>query len=490
MADPGAARRLCAIQPQAQVPITGLTPRQAIELVGRMRGASRADVRRRADRLIDVLDIGEWRDTDGDRLSGGVKRLTSFCMAAVTPGRLVILDEPTNDVDPVRRRLLWAQVRALGDEGVAVLLVTHNVVEAERSVDGLVLLDAGRVVAAGTPATLKAGLAEGLRLELVPEPGRSPVVPAALGTAVETGGRLVVTIPSSLAGEAVAWAVAQQRDGSIEEFALAPATLEDAYIAIVDRQAADRAARPRPWRPSMSLLRSYLLLLQWQALRMKGFLPIAMLVQGLFAFGIVAGYPLLFPAIDTGTILFLATGAPAITLLTMGLVAIPQVVAAAKQEGSLEYVRTLPVPRLAFLLADLTVWTGIVLPGVVFAVIVATIRFGLPISATVAVVPVFLLVALTAACVGYALASVLPPLVAGILSQVLVVFVLMFSPLNFPADRLPDWLRAIHAVLPIQAMGESIRGSLAPDGVPARGGPGRAPRGLVRRELRDRASSR
>ena len=175
-----------------------------------------------------------------------MKRLTSFCMAAVTPGRLVILDEPTNDVDPVRRRLLWAQVRALGDEGVAVLLVTHNVVEAERSVDGLVLLDSGRVVAAGTPATLKAGLADGLRLELVPEPGRSPAVPAELGAAVETGGRLVVTIPHARAGEAVAWAAGQQRDGCIEEFALAPATLEDAYIAIVDRQAADRSGVPEP----------------------------------------------------------------------------------------------------------------------------------------------------------------------------------------------------------------------------------------------------
>lgn len=220
----------------------------------------------------------------------------------------------------------------------------------------------------------------------------------------------------------------------------------------------------------MSPLPSYLLLLRWQALRLKVFLPIAMLVQALFAFGIVAGYPLLFPEIDSGTILFLATGAPAITLLTMGLVAIPQVVAQAKQEGSLEYVRTLPVPRIAFLLADLTVWTAIVLPGVVFAVIVATMRFGLPITASAAVVPVFLLIALTAACVGYALASVLPPMVAGLLSQVLVVFVLMFSPLNFPAERLPGWLQAIHAVLPIQAMGETIRGSLAPSVFPLEAG--------------------
>ena len=67
-----------------------------------------------------------------------------------------MLDEPTNDVDPVRRRLLWRQVRTLADHGAAVLLVTHNVIEAERSVDRLAILDEGRVIAEGTPAELKA----------------------------------------------------------------------------------------------------------------------------------------------------------------------------------------------------------------------------------------------------------------------------------------------------------------------------------------------
>jgi hypothetical protein len=57
---------------------------------------------------------------------------------------------------------------------------------------------------------------------------------------------------------------------------------------------------------------------------MKGFLPLAIVVQALFAFGIVVGYPLLFPELDPRTVLFLATGAPAITLITMGLVATPR----------------------------------------------------------------------------------------------------------------------------------------------------------------------
>jgi ABC-2 type transport system permease protein len=221
----------------------------------------------------------------------------------------------------------------------------------------------------------------------------------------------------------------------------------------------------------MNALRSYLLLIRWQALRLKGFLPLAMIVQALFAVGIVAGYPLLFPALDPMTTLFLATGAPAITLITVGLVAVPQVVSQAKTQGTLEYMRSLPVPRMLYLLADLTVWLGIILPGLVFALVVASVRFDLALEVSPLVVPAFLLVALTSSAVGYAMACVLPPMVAVLLTQVLVVFVLMFSPLNFPAERLPAWLQAIHSVLPIQAMGEVIRGTLAGGTFPLTAGP-------------------
>jgi ABC-2 type transport system permease protein len=211
----------------------------------------------------------------------------------------------------------------------------------------------------------------------------------------------------------------------------------------------------------MRALHSYLLLVRWQALRLKSFLPLAIVIQALFAFGIVVGYPLLFPEIDQMTVLFLATGAPAITLITMGLVALPQVVAQSKTEGSLEYMRSLPVPRLAYLAADLTVWLAIVLPGVAFAILVGVWAFGLSLQVSLAIIPATALVALTAAAVGYAMASVLPPMIAALLTQMLVIGVLVFSPINFPASRLPDWLQTIHSVLPVQAMGEVIRGSLA-----------------------------
>jgi ABC-2 type transport system ATP-binding protein len=240
--NPGLARRLCSFQAQAQVPIDGLTPRQAIDLLGQLRGASKSDVRLRRDRLVEALDLGEWLDVDAARLSGGVKRLVAFAMAAVWPGRLVMLDEPTNDVDPIRRRLLWRQVRSLADHGAAVLLVTHNVIEAERSVDRLAILDEGRVIAEGTPAALKSRLGAELRLEVVVDPDAQEPLASPFGPGVAVGNRLMIGVPSDAAGDAVAWADAKARAGLIEEFTLGPATLEDVYVALVG----GTESKPRP----------------------------------------------------------------------------------------------------------------------------------------------------------------------------------------------------------------------------------------------------
>lgn len=157
VAHPEIARRLVSVQAQGVVPIDRLAPRKAIELVGRLRGLPRAESKRRAAALIDALDIGEWADRISQTLSGGVARLTAFAMALVAPGKLVALDEPTNDVDPVRRQLLWRQVKEVADSGVGVLLVTHNVREAETAVDHLTILDHGRVIAEGTPTELLSG---------------------------------------------------------------------------------------------------------------------------------------------------------------------------------------------------------------------------------------------------------------------------------------------------------------------------------------------
>jgi ABC-2 type transport system ATP-binding protein len=229
LARPDIARRLCSFQPQAAAPVAGLSPRQAIELVSRIRGGDKATAARRATELLAALDLTD----DADKvvpLSGGMSRLTGFCMAAAVPGRVVILDEPTNDVDPLRRRALWTIIRDLADTGSAVLLVTHNVLEAERCVDRLAIIAEGRVLAGGTPAELKARLGAPLRLECTLDGANDvPSLPTGIELAGIAGRRMVAHVEMANVGDAVTWAQAAQEDGRIAEFAVVPASLEDVY---------------------------------------------------------------------------------------------------------------------------------------------------------------------------------------------------------------------------------------------------------------------
>lgn len=242
VADPAGARRHVALQPQAQAPVDGLTPRRAIELSGRIRGLSSRDSRAAATELAEELDIGPWLDRralpEGGGVSGGVRRLTSFAMAVAAPTPLLVLDEPTNDIDASRRRLLWEAVRRRGDQGAGVLVVTHNVAEAERIVDDLVVLHHGRVVAAGSPAQLRGTQDSDLRLELQLQPGGadpatgSDPLPVTTLRHVRAGRRVLLTVPTNQAAAAVTWATGLRDRQEIDGYALGPVTLEDTYLAL------------------------------------------------------------------------------------------------------------------------------------------------------------------------------------------------------------------------------------------------------------------
>lgn len=256
VADPAAARRAVAIQPQTQTPIDGLTPRNAVEITARLRGLSPAQARAASLAVAEELGYTPWLTRralpEGGGLSGGIRRLVGFAMAAVAPTPLLVLDEPTNDVDAARRRLLWDAVRRRADAGAGVLLVTHNVVEAESIIDELVILDHGRVVASGSPARLR-GEATGLRLELHLAPGSAdptglgetaaatatPPVPTTPLRTVRAGRRILLTIVPDAAAACVTWATALREERVIETYAISPATLEDAYLALTSEDGAE-----------------------------------------------------------------------------------------------------------------------------------------------------------------------------------------------------------------------------------------------------------
>ncbi|MDR9451797.1 MAG: ABC transporter ATP-binding protein [Acidimicrobiia bacterium] len=238
--DPDAARQLCSYLPQAQMPIDSFKARDVIRLTGMIRGGDPAAVAERTDQLIETLDIGEWADTLGMKLSGGIKRLVGFAMVSVWPGRVVILDEPTNDVDPRRRRLLWDQVRRLGDQGSAVLLVTHNVLEAEKSVDRLAIINDGRLIAEGTSSALKAEDRGRLRLQLMMVPGLpTPEMPAFVQSHTRVGNNVMNIISEADATTGIHWAQDLMAGGVAEEYALAATTLEDVYIRLTGHTSAN-----------------------------------------------------------------------------------------------------------------------------------------------------------------------------------------------------------------------------------------------------------
>jgi len=211
----------------------------------------------------------------------------------------------------------------------------------------------------------------------------------------------------------------------------------------------------------MTAVRQGLLLLQWQLRRGSTVMPLLVAVQIAMAVATVVGYGLLVGDPTPDVALYLATGAPTITLITVGLVMTPQMLGQAKTEGSLDWMRTLPVPRWTFLASDLLMWTLIALPGMVLGIVAGVMRFDVQLSIAPWLVAAALLVSLTSASVGYAMASVLPPMLAMLMTQVLVFVVLLFSPVSYPASRMPEWLQHAHEYLPIEPMAQVVRAGLA-----------------------------
>ncbi|MFZ2624447.1 MAG: ABC transporter permease [Propionibacterium sp.] len=202
------------------------------------------------------------------------------------------------------------------------------------------------------------------------------------------------------------------------------------------------------------------LLMQWQLRRNAQMAPMYVTVQLLISVATVLGYGLLIGEPDRLASLYLTTGGPTISLIMVGLVMTPQWVAQSRTEGSLAWMRTLPVPRPLFLLSDLSVWTLMALPGLVVGLLIGATRFHVTLAPTWLLVPGVLLVALTSAAIGYAIANLLAPSLAQVLSQVFVFVIMLFTPISFPAGRMPGWAEQVHHWLPFEPMAQVVRSGL------------------------------
>jgi ABC-2 type transport system ATP-binding protein len=189
--------------------------------------------------LLDRVGLREVAAVQVRRLSGGQQQRLSLALALVARPELVFLDEPTAGMDPQARHTTWDLLRELRTAGVTVVLTTHFLDEAEQLADSVVVVDAGRVVAAGTPAQLTRHGAEGQIRLRVSDRLRVAELLAALppGTrVVEEGvGRYLVTgeVTPQLLARLTSWLASQ--DVLAEELAVERRSLEDVFLDLTGR---------------------------------------------------------------------------------------------------------------------------------------------------------------------------------------------------------------------------------------------------------------
>jgi len=209
------------------------------------------------------------------------------------------------------------------------------------------------------------------------------------------------------------------------------------------------------------MLRSYALMLKWQALSSQTVLPLTLIVQLMIAAGFIIGIGFFYPEMTSETAKYLTTGAPTITLLMIGLVLVPQMVAISRSAGTFEYMWSLPVPRLVYVAADATVWVLVSLPGVILSLILGAVYFDFSLELSWLAIPAVLLISLTGVFIGYSIAHSVPkPELATLATQVIVFLIMLFSPVMYPASQLPGWMEAIHKFFPVMYMADLSRGTL------------------------------
>ncbi|MFF0276404.1 MULTISPECIES: ABC transporter ATP-binding protein [unclassified Streptomyces] len=233
---PERASRLLAYLGQESTALDELTVALAAETTGRLRGLGVREARAERDAVLEELGLGPLASRPLRRLSGGQRRLACVAAALVGERPVLVLDEPTTGMDPVARRAVWAAVdRRRAEHGTTVLLVTHNVIEAETVLDRVAVLDRGRVIACDTPAGLKERVAGEVRVELVwreSAPLHLPEVASLRELAQETGRRWMLRLAPDEARAAVATVTGGAAFTALDDFTLATPSLEDVYLAL------------------------------------------------------------------------------------------------------------------------------------------------------------------------------------------------------------------------------------------------------------------
>ena len=147
-------RARLGVVPQQDTLDFELTVRENIVIYGRYFGLARRELRKRADELLEFVQLTERADDRVEPLSGGMKRRLTIARSLVNDPEVLLLDEPTTGLDPQARHTVWDRLFRLKQRGVTLILTTHYMDEAEQLCDRLVVMDKAKIVAEGSPRGL------------------------------------------------------------------------------------------------------------------------------------------------------------------------------------------------------------------------------------------------------------------------------------------------------------------------------------------------
>jgi ABC-2 type transport system ATP-binding protein len=220
---------------------------EILRLQGQLYGLSRTAIDRRLGQLRELIDIGDALDQRVGSYSGGMRRRLDLAAALVHNPQVLFLDEPTTGLDPVSRARVWEEVRRLNDElGMTIFLTTQYLEEADRLADRVGVIDAGRIVAEGSPAELKRRVGTDLVIVRTVQPldgevGRLRTLPG-VDRVEARGTELTVT---SIEGPKVTGRIAVSLEESgvaVEQLTLRTPTLDDVFLDVTGNRMRARAA--------------------------------------------------------------------------------------------------------------------------------------------------------------------------------------------------------------------------------------------------------
>jgi ABC-2 type transport system ATP-binding protein len=220
-----------ALQEAALDPL--MTGEELIRLQATLHGLERADGRRRAADLLRRVGLTQAAKRRVGTYSGGMQRRLDLASALVHAPRVLFLDEPTTGLDPVSRKAIWEEVESLNREGTTVFLTTQYLEEADQLADRVGIISSGRIVAEGTPTSLKAEVGKP-RLELVlaaGSPGDCSEILARYGRMLPgRDGTLLVEVESGAAAIAPIVRALDEADIQVESIDVLEPTLDDVFV--------------------------------------------------------------------------------------------------------------------------------------------------------------------------------------------------------------------------------------------------------------------